>query len=757
MAGTRTALLIATDTYTDSTFRQLSAPTRDATALAEVLSDKEIGGFQVRVLPNEKSRKVQLRIEGLFADAGREDFILLYLSGHGVKDQAGQLQLAVTDTRRNRLGTTAIAAEDVRRFIDHSPARKILVWLDCCFAGAFPSARIPKADDSVDILDQLSARSGRGSAVMSASTHNQYAYELDGDAQPSVFTSVIVAGLRTGDADLNDDGEIDADELYRYVEDRVKEITPDQTPTRNNQVTGDLFIALSKRGLRLHSDLPVDIRQNLRGNSRAFRVAAVSELAELASADDTSMRKIAADTLAQLRDGPDQDLAVAVNEAWPSQQHPRQPLRRPKPPRQPRRRLATQPVRDGPDQDLATAAGSTRPSMLIPRKPRPQPGPPRKPPPRPAPPPARAPVGLRLPSRKRLDWKSLWAQIRAMEDSVLWWLLGGVAVFIVVGVALSALWRSFGLPANGWDILPVILGIMAALAVVTFPLYAVILGRVVTLRSSVGLYRKEATFHPQGRFLVCGSIWDTASWVEVGTAGDVAAFHPTGNVMASVGPDGALQRWDTDTRKVLARSPGDKSWVSRLAFSPDGTALVSVEYLRSHVVKIRETKNWRVVQRLDYSLRFALRDLVFSPDGKMLVGLEHSGTVTMWDTGNWQPRFGTVPGRFDSIAFSPAGPMFAGVGRHGTIRLLSTRNWLEFKALRRWSRSTAITFSPDGELLASGCWHHGIKLWNTRTWRRVRTLFGHQGKVTSLAFSPDGAVLASTSEDGTLRLWEIKP
>ncbi len=258
--GTRRAFLVVTDTYTDATFSRLRAPQHDATALAKVLGDQEIGGYAVTVLVNQPSHEIRLGIEGLFHEAGRDDLILLYVSGHGVKDDDGKLLFGAMDTHRNRLASTAVSARFVRDQIDRSPARKVVVWLDCCYAGAFPAGGTPKADGSVDVLPQLSA--GRGCAIMTASTHIQYAFEhgknanLSGKAQPSVFTNAIVEGLRTGDADLNADGEIDAAELYHYVYDRVKDVAPNQTPTCNHQVTGALYIAHSKRGPRHHLDVP---------------------------------------------------------------------------------------------------------------------------------------------------------------------------------------------------------------------------------------------------------------------------------------------------------------------------------------------------------------------------------------------------------------------------------------------------------------------------------------------------------------------
>ena len=101
MAGTRRALLIATDVYTDPTFSRLRAPQHDANDLANVLSDKEIGDYQVDVRTNTPS--------------------------HAVKDESGQLHLATTDTRRRLLAATAISAQFIRELIDHSPARRVVV------------------------------------------------------------------------------------------------------------------------------------------------------------------------------------------------------------------------------------------------------------------------------------------------------------------------------------------------------------------------------------------------------------------------------------------------------------------------------------------------------------------------------------------------------------------------------------------------------------------------------------------------------
>jgi hypothetical protein len=320
MPGRRSALLIVTSSYVDPAFRRLRAPVHDATALSDVLRDPEIGGYSVEILPNKPSHQVRLAVNRLFAEAKSDDLILLYVSGHGVKDVSGELHFAVRDTQRGLLAATGVPARFVRDLIDESPARKVVVWLDCCYAGAFPSGMASKASGDVDVLSQLKVGSGRGCAVMTASTHIQFAYEpggttmVKGTAEPSVFTQAIVEGLRTGDADLNSDGEVDASELYSYVYEHVRKRTPEQTPTRNDRVTGELYIAHSHRGVRLHPDLPVDLSTALRSRFLSIRLGAVSTLGELATDGDWPAKH----TLQALGECGDEEITIAAKNALAS-------------------------------------------------------------------------------------------------------------------------------------------------------------------------------------------------------------------------------------------------------------------------------------------------------------------------------------------------------------------------------------------------------------------------------------------------------
>jgi hypothetical protein len=137
MAEKRFALIVATSEYEDSDLKRLVAPAQDAEALTEVLRDSNIGRFEVKMLLNQPSYRVNEEIEVFFRDRGRDDILLLYFSGHGIKDDDGQLYFATLNTRRKLLGSTSISANFVNMMMFRSRSLKQVLLLDCTYSGIF--------------------------------------------------------------------------------------------------------------------------------------------------------------------------------------------------------------------------------------------------------------------------------------------------------------------------------------------------------------------------------------------------------------------------------------------------------------------------------------------------------------------------------------------------------------------------------------------------------------------------------------------
>jgi len=118
MAGMRSALIVASTDYQIEGLRRLRAPSQDAEALARVLRDPQIGGFDVRTVLDQPAHVISEAIEEFFAERKPDDLLVAHISGHGVKDEAGELYFAAVNTKLNRLGATAVAAGFVNRLMN---------------------------------------------------------------------------------------------------------------------------------------------------------------------------------------------------------------------------------------------------------------------------------------------------------------------------------------------------------------------------------------------------------------------------------------------------------------------------------------------------------------------------------------------------------------------------------------------------------------------------------------------------------------
>lgn len=312
----RHALVVVTSRYEDAGLGALRAPAKDAAGLAEVLGDASVGDFDVEVLTDPTVQRLRLAVEDFFADRSTKDTLLLHFSCHGVKNAAGKLFLAASDTYRARLAATAVPAEYVSSLMLESRAQRAVLFLDCCYAGAFERGMLTRAGSQVQVQVQESfhdlERTGgkRGRAVFTASSALEYAFEGDqpvsggrpgaGDG-PSLFTGALVKGLRTGEADLDHDGEVGMSELADYVNEQIRERTPHQTPQLwlfGSQ--GDLPIAHTGRRRAVATDLPIPLADAVRSDSRERKLWSVEDLGTLLCGADVGVALAAHAALSEL-------------------------------------------------------------------------------------------------------------------------------------------------------------------------------------------------------------------------------------------------------------------------------------------------------------------------------------------------------------------------------------------------------------------------------------------------------------------------
>jgi len=219
MTGKRAAMLIAIDQFEN--LPKLSAPVNDAESLRRLLSDQDIGAYDVELIINKDRKEVIERLgEFLKKDRMPDDLLLVYYSGHGITDDQNRLYLTSTDTEENKLDTTAISADIIKDYLGKCRAQSKILILDCCFSGAISSGKAL----NVGGYFPINFEGESGLFILTASSEIEPAIEIktDGSGKRSLFTDMMIQGLILGEADLNDDYKITAEEMYSYINERIK-------------------------------------------------------------------------------------------------------------------------------------------------------------------------------------------------------------------------------------------------------------------------------------------------------------------------------------------------------------------------------------------------------------------------------------------------------------------------------------------------------------------------------------------------------
>ncbi|MGF1936657.1 MAG: caspase, EACC1-associated type [Nostoc sp. ChiQUE02] len=260
----KVALLIGVSEY-EPGLNPLPSAVRDVEAVYGVLLHPEMGGFaasDITLLKNPERQVVEMAIETLFSGRYKDDLLLLYFSGHGIKDDRGRLYLATRNTSKTQQGelirSTSVSANFIHDRMSESRSRRQVVILDSCFSGAFAEGMSAKDDGTIDIREQLG---GEGRAVLTSSTSTQYSFEQEGQ-DLSIYTRFLIEGIKSGEADRDQDEFISIDELHEYASQKVRELQPAMKP--------EIYAIREGFKIRLAKVAPGDPRQRYRKEVARF-------------------------------------------------------------------------------------------------------------------------------------------------------------------------------------------------------------------------------------------------------------------------------------------------------------------------------------------------------------------------------------------------------------------------------------------------------------------------------------------------------
>ena len=284
-------------------------------------------------------------------------------------------------------------------------------------------------------------------------------------------------------------------------------------------------------------------------------------------------------------------------------------------------------------------------------------------------------------------------------------------------------------------------------------------------------------------------------------AGSVAqiAYCPDGRLVAAAcrmpGVSGEVRIWRADTGELLATLGSHGNGAERLAFSPDGTRLLTVSgdsvatiwdvstgsrlaeipseyrgpFVDADAVFVLDGTrvNYRSAHLFDATTgdtvakvrpRGHVTCLATSPDGRLLAAGVASGTVYLDDcaTGELRAMLTGHSDRVRSIAFSADGSRVVTGSLDCTARLWNARSGGEIRLLRgHESCVDAVMFTPDGRRIVTGATDGTIRIWDAQRGQELCTLSGQRNFPRAFAISPDGTLLAAAAADGPIRIWGL--
>jgi WD40 repeat protein len=292
-------------------------------------------------------------------------------------------------------------------------------------------------------------------------------------------------------------------------------------------------------------------------------------------------------------------------------------------------------------------------------------------------------------------------------------------------------------------------------------LWDIAAGRRVRTINIPGFDAARPTFSPDGRGVLVtgknlqngqmqGKFFEVATGKEVQTLpipSAIVAFTGDGKWLASASGS-SVAIWDLTAGREVETLAGQLA-AQDLVFSPDGKLLIT----GGEALGVWDVASGKLIRTVEGGAQ----SLMISPDGRWLAA-NPKGSLEIWDTKTWMrvapsPTsaqyvwwMGFAPPQSSAPDLSAAGLKWWQVGAGQEVRSV-------------WGTTFAAALSPDGKILATAALRQpsasnydrpNVGIWDASSGGLMQMFAAHEVGVSGLVFSPDGKWLATAGQESRL-------
>ncbi len=171
----------------------------------------------IRILIDEEATKDKIvaTMQDVFGRAGKNDLVMLYYSGHGLKGSFIPIDYDGLDNK--------LPHEEVSEILRQSPAKYKLCIADACHSGSLVAMKGESAEGTLANYYRTLAQSQAGTALIMSSKSEETSLESNGLRQ-GVFSHFLIRGLK-GEADKDNNKVVTIKELFDFIGTNVQTYT----------------------------------------------------------------------------------------------------------------------------------------------------------------------------------------------------------------------------------------------------------------------------------------------------------------------------------------------------------------------------------------------------------------------------------------------------------------------------------------------------------------------------------------------------